>query len=54
MEFNENCGRQLFSGFVLLWCAWLRWREQCRTRRALQRMSDKQLRELGLRRDEVD
>jgi uncharacterized protein YjiS (DUF1127 family) len=53
MEFHENRARQPFIGFVLVWRIAKRWWVLHQTRRTLQRMSDEQLKDVGLRRDEV-
>jgi uncharacterized protein YjiS (DUF1127 family) len=53
MEFHENRHSRPFIGFVLV-ARWLkRWWERHRTRRILSTMSDAQLRDLGLSRDDV-
>ncbi|MGY5958609.1 DUF1127 domain-containing protein [Kosakonia sp. BK9b] len=53
MEFNENRPHRPFIGFVLLWRKMQRLRERWQTRRLLRALSDEQLKDLGLRRDEV-
>ncbi|EGT5662172.1 DUF1127 domain-containing protein [Cronobacter dublinensis subsp. dublinensis] len=53
MEFHENRPRQPFIGFMLLWRAWKAWRARARARQVLSRMSDEQLRDVGLRRDDM-
>jgi len=53
MEFHENRARRPFIGFVMLWQAFTRWRRQARAKRVLQRMSDAQLRDMGLERDDI-
>lgn len=53
MEFHENRARQPFVGFVQVWRFIKKWRLQQQTRRILQRMSDEQLKDVGLRRDEL-
>ncbi|MEX3021419.1 DUF1127 domain-containing protein [Kluyvera sp. STS39-E] len=53
MEFHENRARQPFIGFILLWRFLKKWWVLQKTRRILQRMSDEQLKDVGLRRDEV-
>ena len=53
MEFHENRARQPFIGFILLWHFMKKWWRVQKTRRILQRMSDKQLKDVGLRRDDV-
>ncbi|HDU3036819.1 TPA: DUF1127 domain-containing protein, partial [Klebsiella pneumoniae subsp. pneumoniae] len=50
MEFHENRARQPFIGFVLLVRFIKKWWLQEQTRRVLQRMSDEQLKDIGLRR----
>ncbi|WP_336219556.1 DUF1127 domain-containing protein [Citrobacter amalonaticus] len=54
MEFHENRAKQPFTGFVLLWRAFKKWRIQAETRRILQQMSDERLKDLGLRRDQIE
>lgn len=54
MEFHENKAKQSFIGFVLIWRAFKKWRLQAQTRRILQQMSDERLKDLGLRRDQID
>ncbi|HEY4466611.1 MAG TPA: DUF1127 domain-containing protein [Klebsiella sp.] len=54
MEFHENRARQPFIGFVLLARAIKKWWLRGQTRKILQRMSDAQLKDVGLRRDQVD
>ncbi|WP_409517627.1 DUF1127 domain-containing protein [Escherichia coli] len=39
---------------VQLWQAVRRWRRQMQTRRVLQQMSDERLRDIGLRREDVE
>ena len=46
--------KQPFIGFVLIWRAFKKWRLQAQTRRILQQMSDERLKDLGLRRDQID
>ncbi len=53
MEFHENRARQPFIGFILLWRFMKKGWQIYQTRRILQRMSDEQLKDVGLRRDEV-
>ncbi|EOY5422798.1 DUF1127 domain-containing protein [Cronobacter dublinensis] len=53
MEFHENRPRQPFIGFTLLWRAWKAWRLRARARQVLSRMSDEQLRDVGLQRDDM-
>lgn len=54
MEFHENRARQPFIGFVLLARFVKKWWLQEQTRRALQKMSDEQLKDIGLRRDQIN
>ncbi|HHG8771307.1 TPA: DUF1127 domain-containing protein [Raoultella planticola] len=54
MEFHENRARQPFIGFVLLIRAIKKWWLREQTRRLLQRMSDEQLKDVGLRRDQIN
>lgn len=54
MEFHENKAKQPFIGFVLIWRALKQWRLQAQTRRILQQMSDERLKDLGLRRDQIE
>lgn len=53
MEYDVNRAKRPFAFYVLLG-RWLRqqWRIM-RTRRALSRLSDEQLRDVGLRRDDI-
>ncbi len=53
MEFHENRARQPFIGFVLVGRFIKKQIILWRTRRVLQAMSDEQLKDVGLRRDEV-
>lgn len=53
MEFHENRARQPFIGFVLVGLFIKKQVILWRTRRVLQAMSDEQLKDVGLRRDEV-
>lgn len=53
MEFFENRPARPFIGFVLIWRAFKKWRQQAQTRRMLSRLSDAQLRDMGLNRDDV-
>jgi uncharacterized protein YjiS (DUF1127 family) len=50
MEFNEHQTNRPFSGVIAMWRAWQKWRLREQTRRILSRMSDDQLRDLGLTR----
>ncbi|HAT1613220.1 TPA: DUF1127 domain-containing protein [Raoultella planticola] len=54
MEFHENRAKQPFIGFVLLGRMIRKWWLRRQTRRVLQRMSDEQLRDVGLRRDQLN
>ncbi|MEN0615768.1 DUF1127 domain-containing protein [Klebsiella indica] len=54
MEFHENKAKQPFIGFVLIWHAYKARRRQAQTRRILQCMSDERLKDIGLRRDQVE
>ena len=54
MEFHENRAKAPFIGLVQLWQAVRRWRRQMQTRRVLQQMSDERLRDIGLRREDVE
>ncbi|OSL61167.1 putative cytoplasmic protein [Escherichia coli H454] len=54
MEFHENKANAPFIGFVQLWQAVRRWRRQMQARRVLQQMSDERLRDIGLRREDVE
>ena len=53
MEFNENRPFRPFIGFVLVWQAFVKWRRRAQTRRILQGMSDEQLRDVGLTRNDA-
>ncbi|MBL5883671.1 DUF1127 domain-containing protein [Lelliottia aquatilis] len=53
MEFNENRPFRPFIGFVLVWQAFVKWRRREQTRRLLQGMSDEQLRDVGLTRNDA-
>ena len=53
MEFHENRARQPFIGFVLLVRFIKKWWLQEQTRRVLQQMSDDQLIDSGLGRDQI-
>ena len=52
MEFYENRSRRPFIGFVLLARAVRKWYLRRCTRRVLDRMSDAQLKDVGLSRDD--
>lgn len=54
MEFHENKAKAPFIGLVQLWQAVRRWRRQIQARRVLQQMSDERLRDIGLRREDVE
>ena len=54
MEFHENRAKAQFIGLVQLWQAVRRWRRQMQTRRVLQQMSDERLKDIGLRREDVE
>ena len=53
MEFHENKAKTPFIRLVQLWQAVRRWR-QMQTRRVLQQMSDERLKDIGLRREDVE
>nr|WP_318383128.1 DUF1127 domain-containing protein [uncultured Enterobacter sp.] len=53
MEFFENRPKQPFIGFVMIWRAFKKWRLQIKARRTLGNLSDAQLRDVGLSRDDV-
>ncbi|EAA3839463.1 DUF1127 domain-containing protein [Salmonella enterica] len=53
MEFYENRARQPFIGFAQLWRGLRRWWLRRIARQALRRMSDQQLRDIGLDRKDV-
>lgn len=54
MEFHENHAKQPFIGLVQIWQAIKRWHLRAKTRRVLRQMSDERLRDVGLRRDQVE
>ena len=54
MEFHENKAKTPFIRLVQLWQAVRRWRRQMQARRVLQQMSDERLRDIGLRREDVE
>ncbi|EEZ2365976.1 DUF1127 domain-containing protein [Escherichia coli] len=54
MEFHENKAKTSFIRLVQLWQAVRRWRRQMQARRVLQQMSDERLRDIGLRREDVE
>lgn len=53
MEFHENRAKRPFVGFVMIWRAFKQWRRQAQAKKVLQGMSDAQLRDVGLKRDDV-
>lgn len=53
MEFHENRAKQPFIGFVQVGRFIKKWWVQQQTRRILQRMSDEQLKDIGLKRNEL-
>ena len=52
MEFYENRSKRPFIGLVWLWQALRKWYDRERTRRVLDKMSDAQLKDVGLSRDD--
>ncbi|NKA63581.1 DUF1127 domain-containing protein [Escherichia coli] len=54
MEFHEKKAKTPFIRLVQLWHAVRRWRRQMQARRVLQQMSDERLRDIGLRREDVE
>ena len=54
MEFHENKAKTPFIRLVQLWQAVRRWRRQMQARRVLQQMGDERLRDIGLRREDVE
>lgn len=52
MEFYENRSKRPFIGLVWLWPALRKWYDRERTRRVLDRMTDAQLKDVGLSRDD--
>lgn len=52
MEFYENRSKRPFIGFVLLARAWRKWYQRRCARRTLDRLSDEQLKDVGLRRED--
>ena len=54
MEFHENKAKAPFIGLVQLWQVVRRWRRQMQARRVLQQMSDERLRDIGVRREDVE
>ncbi|MBW6086344.1 DUF1127 domain-containing protein [Escherichia coli] len=53
-NFTKNKAKTPFIGLVQLWQEVRRWRRQMQTRRVLQQMSDERLRDIGLRREDVE
>ncbi|SCB73338.1 DUF1127 domain-containing protein [Kosakonia oryziphila] len=53
MEFFENQHRGPFSGLIFLWRKFQALRLRWQTRKILRALSDKQLKDLGLRREEL-
>lgn len=53
MEFFENRPKHPFIGFVLLWRKLQAVRLRWQTRKILLALSDEQLKDLGLRREEI-
>ncbi len=54
MEFHENRAKQPFIGWVFLVRAIKKWWLRGQTRKILQRMSDEQLKDVGLRREQIN
>ena len=54
MELHENRARQPFIGFLMLLRFIKIWWLQEKTRIVLQQMSDEQLKDIGLRRDQIN
>ncbi len=54
MEFHENRAKQPFIGLVQVWRAIKRGYLRAQTRRVLRQMSDERLKDVGLRRDQVE
>ncbi|RZN53834.1 DUF1127 domain-containing protein [Escherichia sp. E10V10] len=54
MEFHENKAKAPFIGLVQLWQAVRTWWLKKQARRVLQQMSDERLRDIGLRREDVE
>ncbi|EPL6172370.1 TPA: DUF1127 domain-containing protein [Klebsiella aerogenes] len=54
MEFHENRAKQPFIGWVFLVRAIRKWWLRGQMRKILQRMSDEQLKDVGLRRDQIN
>lgn len=53
MEFHENRSKRPFIAFVWMWKMVKNWYRVNRTRRILSRMSDEQLKDVGLSRFDV-
>ena len=53
MEFYENRAKRPFFVFVLIWRAWKKWYALRQTRRLLRRLSDDELRDIGLNRSDI-
>lgn len=53
MEFHEKKPKRRLSDLCNSGQAVRRWRRQMQTRRVLQQMSDERLRDIGLRREDV-
>lgn len=53
MEFHENRVKQPFIGLSVVWKFMKKAWQMQKTRRVLRGMSDEQLKDVGLRRDEV-
>ncbi|BDH46098.1 hypothetical protein TUM12370_21420 [Salmonella enterica subsp. enterica serovar Choleraesuis] len=54
MEFHENRARRPFLGLVLIWRAVKKWYIRGQTRRILQRMDERRLNDIGLRREDIE
>jgi len=54
MEFYENRAKRPFIGFVLLWRAIKKWHLRRQTQHLFRRMSDERLKDIGLRRGDVE
>lgn len=52
MEFYENRSKRPFIGLVWLWQALRKWYDRERTRRVLNRLSDAELKDVGLSRED--
>lgn len=53
MEFFENRPHRPFVGFIFLWRKFQALRLRWQTRKLLRALSDEQLKDLGLRREEL-